>query len=92
MGEGSVEVTDLLTRTAWSVRGESATLLDRSRSECGVSTVQYAFLMALIALAVALIVGLLGPGIKGLFGTGHVWPHGLTATWRFTQLTKVTVA
>ena len=85
-------MTDLLTRAVWSARGAYGTWPDRADSEHGVSTVQYAFLMALIALAVALIVGLLGPGIKGLFGTGHVWPHGLTATWRFTQLTKVTVA
>jgi Flp pilus assembly pilin Flp len=91
MGEGSGGVTELLTRAAWSVRGAYATLLDRTHSERGVSTVQYAFLMALIALVIALIVGLLGPGVKGLFGSGHVCVNGLTnTTCRVSQVPRVT--
>jgi Flp pilus assembly pilin Flp len=84
-------VTELLTRAAWSVRGAYAALLDRATCERGVSTVQYAFLMALIALAVALIVGLLGPGVKGLFGSGHVCVNGLTSTTcRVGHVSRVT--
>jgi Flp pilus assembly pilin Flp len=83
-------VTDLLTRAVVSARGAYGTWPDRAHSEHGVSTVQYAFLMALIALAVALMVGLLGPGIKGLFGSAHVCWHGLMTTkCRVGQLTRV---
>jgi hypothetical protein len=46
--------------------------------------------MALIALVVALLVGLLGPGIKGLFGSGHGCLNGLTTTTcRVGQMTRV---
>ena len=59
---------DLLMRAGLSVQGAYGALLERTHSEQGVSTAQYAFLVALIALAVALIVAFLGSGIKGLFG------------------------
>jgi Flp pilus assembly pilin Flp len=91
MGEGSGGVTDLLTCTALTVRGVWGALLDRTRAEHGVSTVHYAFLMALIALVVALIVSLLGPGVNGLFGSGHLCLDGLTGTTcRVGQVTRVT--
>ena len=40
----------------------------RAHSEVGASTVQYAFLVALGALLVALLVGAFGSGLKGLLG------------------------
>jgi Flp pilus assembly pilin Flp len=80
MREGSAAVTDLLMRAALLVQGAYGTLPERARSEEGVSTVQYALLVALIALAVALIVGLLGSGIKGLFGSAHGCMNGITTT------------
>jgi pilus assembly protein Flp/PilA len=80
MSEGSVAVRDLLMRAALSVQGAYGTLLDRALSEQGVSMVQYALLVALIALVVVLMVGLLGSGIKGLFGSAHDCMNGLTTT------------
>jgi Flp pilus assembly pilin Flp len=83
-------VTDQFTRLIGSVLGASEAWFDRTHPEHGVSTVQYAFLMALIALVVALLVGLLGPGIKGLFGSGHGCLNGLTTTTcRVGQMTRV---
>ena len=55
-------------RAALSVQGAYGALLERTHSEQGVSTAQYAFLVALMALVVALIVAFLGSGIRGLFG------------------------
>jgi Flp pilus assembly pilin Flp len=72
-------VRDLLVRAVVSVQGAYG-LLERPRSEQGVSTVQYALLVALIALVVALIVAFLGSGIKGLFGSAHSCVNGLTTT------------
>ena len=80
MSEGSVAVRDLLLRAALLVQGAYGTLLDRAHSERGVSTVQYALLVALVALVVALMVGLLGSGIKVLFGSAHDCMNGLTTT------------
>jgi Flp pilus assembly pilin Flp len=71
---------DPLMRAALSVQGAYGTLPDREHSERGVTTVQYALLVALIALVVALMVSLLGSGIKGLFGSVHGCMNGLTTT------------
>ena len=71
---------DPLMRAALSVRGAYGTWLERTDSEEGVSTTQYAFLVALIALVVALIVAFLGSGMKGLFGSAHTCLNGLTTT------------
>jgi Flp pilus assembly pilin Flp len=70
---------DPLMRAALSVQGAYGTIVERPESEQGASTVQYALLMALIALVVALIVAFLGSGIRGLFGSGHGCLNGLTA-------------
>jgi Flp pilus assembly pilin Flp len=67
-------------RAALSVQGAYGALLERAHSEQGVSTAQYALLVALIALVVALIVAFLGSGIKGLFGSAHGCVSGLTTT------------
>jgi Flp pilus assembly pilin Flp len=80
MGEGKVGVTDLLRRAVLSMQGAYGTMIERASSEHGMSTVQYALIVALIALAVALIVGLLGSGVKGLFGSPHACMRGLTTT------------
>jgi Flp pilus assembly pilin Flp len=77
---GSVAVMDPLVRAVLSVQGAYGALLERAHSEQGVSTVQYALLVALIALVVALIVAFLGSGIKGLFGSAHGCMNGLTTT------------
>jgi len=71
---------DPLVRAAVSVRGAYGTWLERTHSERGVSTVQYAFLVALIALVVALIVAFLGSGIRGLFGSAHGCLNGFRTT------------
>jgi Flp pilus assembly pilin Flp len=82
-------VTNLATRAGCSVQGAYAAWLGGDRSDQGVSTVQYAFLMAIIALLVALLVGLLGPGVKGLFGSGHGCTSGFTAVCGSSHLTRV---
>jgi Flp pilus assembly pilin Flp len=70
-----VTETNLLGRAAFSVNTAYAALVERTRCEQGVSTVQYALLVALVALMVALmvalIVGILGSGIRGLLGNAH---------------------
>ena len=67
-------------RAGLSVQGAYGAWLERTHSEQGVSTAQYAFLVALIALVVALIVAFLGSGIRGLFGSAHSCLNGLTTT------------
>jgi Flp pilus assembly pilin Flp len=92
MREGSAAVTDPLMRAALSVQGAHGAFLERAHSEQGVSTVQYALLVALIALVVALIVAFLGSGIKGLFGSAHGCMNGLTTTaCRVDPMARVTV-
>jgi Flp pilus assembly pilin Flp len=76
-GEGRAAVMDPLMRAALNVQGAYGALLKRTQSEQGVSTTQYALLVALIALVVALIVAFLGSGIKGLFGSAHDCVNGL---------------
>jgi Flp pilus assembly pilin Flp len=70
---------DPLMRAALLVQGAYGALLERTHSEQGVSTAQYAFLVALMALVVALIVAFLGSGIRGLFGDAHSCLNGLTS-------------
>jgi Flp pilus assembly pilin Flp len=92
MREGSVAVMDPLMRAALSVQDAYGAFVDRAHSEQGVSTVQYALLVALIALVVALIVAFLGSGIKGLFGSTHSCMRGLTTTaCRVDPMTRATV-
>lgn len=80
---------DPLMRAALSVRGAYGAILERPESEQGASTVQYALLMALIALVVALIVAFLGSGIRGLFGSAHGCMNGLTTkTCRISPMTR----
>ena len=84
---------DPLMRAALSVQSAYGAFLERAHSEHGVSTVQYALLVALIALLVALIVAFLGSGIKGLFGSAHGCMNGLTTTAcrRIDPITRVSV-
>jgi Flp pilus assembly pilin Flp len=92
MREGSAAVMDPLMRAALAVRGACGTLLERTHSEQGVSTTQYAFLVALIALVVALIVAFLGSGIRGLFGSAHDCVNGFkTTACRVGPMTRATV-
>ena len=80
---------DPLMRAALSMRGAYGAILERPESEQGASTVQYALLMALIALVVALIVAFLGSGIRGLFGSAHGCMNGLTTkTCRISPMTR----
>ena len=80
-------------RAVVSVQGAYGALLERPDSEQGVSTAQYALLVALIALVVALIVAFLGSGIKGLFGSAHGCMNGLTtAVCRVDRTARTTVA
>jgi Flp pilus assembly pilin Flp len=69
---------DPVVRAALLVQGAYGALLERTQSEQGVSTAQYALLVALVALVVALIVAFLGSGIRGLFGSVHDCGNGLT--------------
>ena len=55
-------MTELLTRAFALVRNVSGSLFERADSEHGISIVQYAFLVALIALVISLLVGALGSG------------------------------
>jgi Flp pilus assembly pilin Flp len=64
-------VTERVLRGFFFVQGAWGTLLRRTHSERGATTVQYAFLVALGALIVALLVGAFGSGLKGLLSTGH---------------------
>ena len=61
-------MTDRVLRGFLLAQGACGTLLRRTHSEQGASTVQYAFLVAVGALVVALLVGAFGTGLKGLFG------------------------
>jgi Flp pilus assembly pilin Flp len=69
---------DLSARALLVVQGAPATVLERSHSDQGASTVQYALLVAVMALAVALLVALLGSGAKDLFSSAHSCANGLT--------------
>jgi Flp pilus assembly pilin Flp len=83
---------ETLMRAASSVQDAYGALLERTHSEQGVSTVQYALLVALFALVVALIVAFLGSGIKGLFGSAHGCMNGLTTTaCRVDPMARATV-
>ena len=69
-------MTDVLIRLLAVARAASGSLLDRAESELGVSTVQYALVVAVIALAVSMLVGALGSGFRGLFGDMHTCMTG----------------
>jgi Flp pilus assembly pilin Flp len=69
-GEGGA-VTEWVLRGFFVAQGAWGTLLRRTHGERGASTVQYAFLVALVALIVALLVGAFGSGLKGLLGARH---------------------
>jgi Flp pilus assembly pilin Flp len=58
-------------------RNASGALLERADSEYGVSVVQYAVLMALVALVVSVLAGALGSGHRGLFGEMHTCMTGI---------------
>jgi Flp pilus assembly pilin Flp len=73
-------VIDVLTRAFLVLQGAPGTSLERTHSDEGASTVQYALLVAIMALVVAVLVGLLGSGAKGLFGNVHSCANGLTTT------------
>jgi pilus assembly protein Flp/PilA len=51
----------------FAVRGAHSSMLERARSERGASMVEYALLVALIALVAVAALVLLGPSIAGLF-------------------------
>jgi Flp pilus assembly pilin Flp len=73
-------VTERVLRGYLLAQGAYGTLLRRTHSERGVSTVQYAFLVALVALVVALLVGAFGTGLKGLFGVTHTCASSAATT------------
>jgi Flp pilus assembly pilin Flp len=67
-----------VARAYFVVQSAPGTLLGRSYSDQGASTVQYALLVALGALVVAVLVGELGSGARGLLGSAHTCANGLT--------------
>ena len=71
---------DSIARAVFVVRGARGTPLGRTHSDQGASTVQYALLVALGALVVAVLVGVLGSGARGLLGSAHTCANGLTTT------------
>jgi hypothetical protein len=73
-------VIEVLTRVFFVVQGAPGTLMGRTQSDQGASTVQFALLVAILALAVALLVALVGSGAKGLLGNAHSCANGLTTT------------
>jgi Flp pilus assembly pilin Flp len=73
-------VIDVLIRACFVLQGAPGTLLERTHSDQGTSTVQFALLVAIMALVVAVLVALLGSGAKGLFGSAHTCANGLTTT------------
>jgi Flp pilus assembly pilin Flp len=73
-------VIDVLSRAFLVLQGAHGTLLERTHSDQGASTVQYALLVAIMALVVAVLVALLGTGARGLFGSAHTCANGLTTT------------
>jgi Flp pilus assembly pilin Flp len=73
-------VTELPMRALVVVRRAHDAVLERTHSDLGASTVHYALLVAFIALLVAVVVGVLGSGTNGLFGTAHTCVHALTRT------------
>jgi len=73
-------VSELVLRGFFIAQGAYGTLLGRAHSEPGASTVQFALLVALGALVVAVLVGALGAGVKDLFGGTHRCLSGLTTT------------
>ena len=70
-------MTELLTRAFALVRNASGSLVERAHSEHGVSIVQYAFLVALIALVISVLVVALGSGYRSLFGEMHTCMTGI---------------
>jgi Flp pilus assembly pilin Flp len=73
-------VTELPVRVLLAVRRAHDAALNRAQSELGASTAQYALLVAFVALVVAVLVGVLGSGGKGLFGSAHTCVHALNRT------------
>jgi Flp pilus assembly pilin Flp len=73
-------VTELPMRALVVVHRAHDAVLERAYSEQGASTVQYALLVAFIALLVAVLVGVLGSGARGLFGSAHSCVHALNRT------------
>ena len=71
---------DMLMRACIAVRSAHGTLRERAYSEQGFSILQYALLVAIVALVVAVLVGALGSGIKELMGTAHTCAGGLKPT------------
>ena len=71
---------DMLLQARLAVQGAPGMVLGRSHSDQGASTVQYALVVAVVALAVALLVSLLGSGVRDLFGSAHTCANGLTTT------------
>jgi Flp pilus assembly pilin Flp len=60
-------MTEVFIRAFFAVRGAHSAMYERARTERGASMVEYALLVALIALVSVAALVLLGPSIKGLF-------------------------
>jgi len=68
----------MVLRGFFIAEGAYGTLLERAHSQQGASTVQFALLVALGALVVAVLVGALGDGVKDLFSGTHTCLSVLT--------------
>ncbi len=60
-------MTQVFMRAYFAARGAHSTMLERAQGERGASMVEYALLVALIALVSVAALVILGPSIKGLF-------------------------
>jgi Flp pilus assembly pilin Flp len=62
-------MTTMFMQAFFAVRGVHSTLLQRAKTECGASMVEYALLVGLIAVVAVVGLLVLGPAIRNLFET-----------------------
>ena len=70
-------MAELLVRAFALVRNAPGLLLARAHSEHGISIAQCAFLVALIALMISVLVVALGSGYRSLYGEIHTSVTGI---------------
>jgi pilus assembly protein Flp/PilA len=63
-----------------AVRATHETLFARARTERGASLLEYAMLVALIAVVSVVIIAALGAGVSGLFSSTNTCVGGLNST------------
>lgn len=73
-------MTGLFMHAYFAVRGAHSSMFQKARSERGASMVEYALLVALIALVSVAALILLGPSIAGLFTKANNCVSNATAS------------